>query len=387
MVTSEFGRNGWMTGAAELPLHDGHVPPSLLRVMRELSRSIVKVIVEEEGPDKLVRALSDPVWFQAFNNVIGMDWDSSGSTTVVLSVLKEVSWSDELGFLILGGKGRKMLRLKDETKEAERRYGLDPSRLFTFSKVSARAASTFLQDGYDTYVHALVVSEGGETVVIQQGMNLGARMARRYHIDKGSIEEPFSGVAGISGPVILNATARESREARKAYLDIIAEGKERFLRLLSEANAALGAPSLLRYIEGEVKVRPPRAYYRPVIPSRQFLRMVENMFSSQPGSEGELAVTPGLGPKVVRALALVADLVYSVPTSVRDPVTVSLDPFAYAYAVGGKDGVPYPYDRETALRVIEYLRQAIEEARVGNTAKLAAMARLRAMTARLGGLP
>jgi len=82
-----------LTGAAELPLHDGHVPPGLLRIMRELARGIVKVIVEERGPSNLVRALADPVWFQAFNNVIGMDWDSSGSTTVVLSLLKEISWS------------------------------------------------------------------------------------------------------------------------------------------------------------------------------------------------------------------------------------------------------------------------------------------------------
>ncbi|MGC9210261.1 MAG: DUF763 domain-containing protein [Acidilobus sp.] len=373
-----------MTGAAELPLHDGHVPPSLLRIMRQLSSSIVKVIIDERGPDQFVRALSDPLWFQAFNNVIGMDWDSSGSTTVVLSVLKEISWSEDMGFLVLGGKGRRMLQLKDETKEAERRLGIDSERLFRFSKVSARAASTFLQDGYDTYVHALIASEGGELVVIQQGMNLAARMARRYHIDKESIEEPFSGVAGVKGNVTLNATARESREARKAYLDIIAEGKERFLRLLAEANAAVGAPSLLRYIEGGVKVSPPRAYYRPLMPSRQFLRMVEQLFTSQPSTEEELVVAPGLGPKVVRALALIADVIYSVPTSVRDPVTISLDPFAYAYAVGGKDGVPYPYDRETAMKVIEYLRQALEEARVGNAVKLAAMARLRAMATRLG---
>ncbi len=373
-----------MTGSAELPLHDGHVPPGLLRVMRELSRAIVGVIIEEKGPSQLVRALADPVWFQAFNNVIGMDWDSSGSTTVVLSLLKEISWTSELGFLVFGGKGRRMLQVKNEVEEAGRRYGLDPGRLFRFSKVSARAASAFLQDGYETYFHALVVSEEGEAVVVQQGMNLEARMARRYHVDRDSLEEPFSGVAGVRGQVTLNATARESGQARRAYLDIIAEGKDRFLRLLAEANAAIGAPSLLKYVEGGARAAPPRAYYRPVIPSRQTLRMLDELFRSQPSSEAELAVVPGLGPKVVRALALVADVIYSVPTSCRDPVTVSLDPFAYAYAVGGKDGVPYPYDRETALKVIEYLRQALEEARVGSAAKAAALARLRALAARLG---
>jgi hypothetical protein len=163
----------------------------------------------------------------------------------------------------------------------------------------------------------------------------------------------------------------------------LGEGKERFLRLLAEANAAIGAPSLLRYLEGELRV-PVKAYYRPVMPSRQFTKALEALFRAQPSSEGELAVAPGLGPKVVRALTLVADVIYSVPTSVRDPVTVPLDPFAYAYAVGGKDGVPYPYDRETAAKVIEYLRQALEEARVGSREKIMALARLRALAERLG---
>jgi len=371
-----------LTGAAELPLHDGHVPGWMLKIMKSLSGSIVKVIVEERGPEGLIKALSDPYWFQAFNNVIGMDWDSSGSTTVVLTLLKQISWSEDLGFLVLGGKGKRMLQVKDESEAAERRLGVSSDEAFRFSKVAARAASTFLQDGYDTYVHAVIVTERGPQLVIQQGMNLSSRMARRYHIDKASIEEPFSGVAGFKASVYLNATARESREARRAYVDIIAEGKERLLRLLAESNAALGAPSLLRYIEGEARARPPRAYYRPVTPTKEFVRALEKIYANPPSSEEELALTEGLGPKVLRALALIADVIYSVPTSERDPLTLSLDPFYYAYAIGGKDGVPYPFDPKTAEEALSYLARAIEESKLGSAVKLRAMARLRAFLTR-----
>lgn len=373
-----------MTGAADLPLHDGHVPPWMLKVMRSLTENIVKVIIDERGPEGLIRALADPFWFQAFNNVIGMDWDSSGSTTVVVTLLKEISWSNGLGFLVLGGKGKRMLQVKEEAKKAERLLGADPEEAFTFSKVAARAASTFLQDGYETYVHALILTDKGPQLVIQQGMNLRARMARRYHIDKASIEEPFSGVAGYHSEITLNATAKESREARKAYLDIIAEGKERLLRLLAQSNAALGAPNLLRYIEGEVKASEPKAYYRPVMPSRQLLRSLDVIYRNPPQDEKELATVEGLGPAVVRALALIADIIYSVPTSTKDPVTLSMDPFAYAYAIGGKDGVPYPFDRRIAEEAIEYLARAIEESSLGNMQRLRAMARLRQYLARYG---
>ena len=370
--------------SADLPLHDGHVPPWMLKLMKGLAEAIVEIIVDERGVEGLVRGLADPFWFQAFNNVIGMDWDSSGSTTVVVSLLKQISWEKDLGFLVLGGKGARMLKVDDEAKEAERRLGIDSDRVSFFSKATARAASVMLQDGYDIYEHAVIVTERGPALTIEQGMNLELKMARRYHIDKAAAEEPFSGVLGVKGQVILNATASESARARKAYLDILAEGKERILRYLAEANAALGAPSLLRFVGAETRpaTSAAKGYYRPVMPSKQLMRSLEELTSNPPTNEVELMVAKGLGPKTLRALALIADVIYSIPTSTRDPVTLTLDPFGYAYAVGGKDGVPYPFDKSTAIKAIEFLREAIESARLGNVEKLKALHRLRLFLAR-----
>ncbi|MEA3298562.1 MAG: DUF763 domain-containing protein, partial [Chloroflexota bacterium] len=64
----------------------------------------------------------------------------------------------------------------------------------------------------------------------------------------------------------------------------------------------------------------------------------------------------GVGPATVRALALVSDLIYGEPASWRDPVK-------YSFAFGGKDGVPYPVDRQTMDETTEILQNALKEAK------------------------
>ncbi|MCX8126973.1 MAG: DUF763 domain-containing protein, partial [Dehalococcoidia bacterium] len=66
----EFNR----TGVANLPLHGGKVPAWLFGRMARLAREIITVVVEEFGPEEMLRRLSDPYWFQAFGCVLGYDW-------------------------------------------------------------------------------------------------------------------------------------------------------------------------------------------------------------------------------------------------------------------------------------------------------------------------
>jgi hypothetical protein len=46
-----------------------------------------------------------------------------------------------------------------------------------------------------------------------------------------------------------------------------------------------------------------------------------------------------VGAKTIRALALIAELLYGASPSFRDPAR-------YSFAHGGKDGHPYPVERE-----------------------------------------
>jgi len=78
---------------------------------------------------------------------------------------------------------------------------------------------------------------------------------------------------------------------------------------------------------------------------------------------------PGVGPKTIRALALIAELVYDTPASRSDPAL-------FSYAHGGKDGFPYPVDRETYDRNVAILRRAVDQAKLGRTERLEALRRL-----------
>ena len=93
----------------------------------------------------------------------------------------------------------------------------------------------------------------------------------------------------------------------------------------------------------------------------------------------------GVGPATVRALSLLAELIYDAPASHRDPadradklpaVLKNRAWADYSYAHGGKDGTPHPIDRTTYDTSIEVLTSAVRNARLGETEKAAALKRL-----------
>jgi len=96
------------TGHADLPLHYGRVPRWLSERMARLGGAIVESIVLDYGRSEVIKRISDPLWFQSFGAVLGMDWHSSGITTSVMGALKKSlnPLSDELGIYICGGGGK-----------------------------------------------------------------------------------------------------------------------------------------------------------------------------------------------------------------------------------------------------------------------------------------
>ncbi len=369
-------------GYADLPLHGGHVPPWLIRVMREMAERILEILVLEYGAAEAVRRLSDPLWFQAFNNIIGMDWDSSGSTTVTTGIVREVTWRrPDLGFIVVGGKGRRMLRVPEEVGEAAKRIhaDVDVEALKSFSRLAAKADTVLLQDGYNLYHHALVFAETGEWAVIQQGMDPLRGWARRYHIymPRRITLRPHTGILGEKKSIVLDILEHGAAEkAQRAILDAASERDT--YRLYASIYARLrGTRSLAEYLGLErdmVAERIPA--YRPLPKPPRIRVVLRRAYETGPRSTEELLLIPGLGPAAIRALALVADLVYNAAPGTRDPVTLPHDPFAYAYAIGGKDGVPYPVSPRRARMVLEALREIVERARLGEKQRLRALRKL-----------
>lgn len=352
------------TGYADLPLHGGRAPRWLFERMTSLAREMSVAIVAEEGGVGLMRRLSDPLWFQALGCVLGFDWHSSGVTTTVCGALKEAAREvgPDLGLVIAGGKGRASRRTPAEIEAACEAEGRDPAKLVLASRLSAKVDSSAVQDGFQVYHHTFLFAPDGLWAVVQQGMNEGTGMARRYHWFTAPRfdADPHAAVAGDPSGEVLNLVAGETQGNRDVSAALSREGPEPILREIGRMRS-LSMPH--RHEARLADLHPDR-----------LRRVLLAAYEAQPADYTELLAVPGVGAKGLRALSLVAELTYGEPASVRDPLS-------FSWAHGGKDGTPFPVDRRTYDATIESLRRALSEARAGRSEKIQALRRL----ARLGG--
>ena len=215
------------TGSADLPLHSGHVPKWLADRMTQLGAVISQAIVHHYGRDEFLRRLAHPFWFQSFGAVMGMDWHSSGITTSVVGALKRglAPLSGELGIHVCGGRGRHSRQTPAELLSVGDRVGIDGAGLAQASRLVAKVDSAAVQDGFDLYLHGFIVTNDGQWVVIQQGMNGERRQARRYHwLSEGLtsfVDEPHSAIEGPRQGEIVNLTDRRADASRQGQLDVL----------------------------------------------------------------------------------------------------------------------------------------------------------------------
>ena len=373
------------TGIADLPLHKGGVPRWLMRRMVRLADAIAVLLVEEHGPREFVRRLANPFWFQALGCVLGFDWHSSGITTVMTAVLRQALRPEEHGLAVCGGKGKRSLATPQDIAAACEVLGLGEEareKLTYASRMCAKVDNAAVQDGYALYHHALFVAEDGTWAVVQQGMCPADRTARRYHwLSEGLgsfVVEPHAGIAGdVVRSRVLDMTARESEGCRRASVDLAMEGPRRVRRLLRSLRPKW-QETLCRWLPGGQEggggsLRVELAYLR--MPLNANWDALARACELQPGDYEELLAIRGLGPATVRALALIAGLVYGEEPCWRDPAR-------FSFAFGGKDGVPYPVDRKLMDEATSLLEDALERARLGDKERLAALKRLRELVAK-----
>jgi len=353
-----------ISGIADLPLHTGHVPPWLYSRMVKLSGLVVELLIDEHGIRETIRLFSNPIFFQAFNNIIGMDWDSSGSTTITTAALKDSLSKRDVGIRVVGGKGVYALNVPIEIEELGKQWDVDAELLKTMSRLSAKIDNTALQDGYRLYHHAMIIGSDGTWTVIQQGLNEKNRYARRYHIwmENDLLNEPHTGIMGIKGEHALNMVSRISGEARETILDLMHQDTNKVVRDWALVKAMIkGNASILTYLGKEA----PR-YYNPYVSGifRPYTASIneEAIRRARDANDfRELLLTRGFGPSTMLALALIAELVYRDRVDWEDPA--SIDPRRYAFALGGKDGSPYPVNKEVYDAVIDVIQAIVDRVR------------------------
>ena len=349
------------TGVAQLPLHGGRAPAWLFGRMVKLSREITTHIVTEFGPEEMLRRLSDPFWFQAFGCVLGFDWHSSGVTTTVTGALKEGirGLEKDLRFYAGGGKGAVSRKTPSEIVAACETLSIDARPLVYASRISAKVDSAAVQDGYQLYHHAFFFTPSGGWAVVQQGMNDDNGMARRYHwlstALKSYVNEPHEAVCAEREAQTLNLVAEESAGARASSADLARQKPEVVLSAIKDI------PLLTMPRRHAVLLADVNPQYLQKILLKTYDRAPED-FETLLGMEG-------VGGRTLRALALVAEIIYGTPASTRDPAR-------FSFAHGGKDGFPYPVDTGTYDKTVETLRAAVTKAGIDRSERIAALKRL-----------
>jgi len=350
------------TGVAHLPLHYGKAPVWLFQRMKSLAREITLAIIDAYGTEEILSRLSDPFWFQAFGCLLGFDWHSSGVTTTVCGALKEgiKGMEKELGLFIAGGKGRASRKTPIEIEEICSQRAMDGIPLIYASRMSAKVDSAAVQDGYQIYHHTFFFTQSGNWAVVQQGMNEQNRYARRYHWFSQGVKdfvcEPHWAVCCDQKREGLNLVAQESERARQSITELSNEKPE---FLISEGKRVNEL-----YLPKEHSI--PMEGIRLEKLEKIFIQIYEH---APKNFEGLLGMR-GVGPKSLRALSLISELIYGAKPSFRDPTR-------FSFAHGGKDGHPYPVDRKVYDKTIEALRDAIDKAKVGDREKMEAVRRLR----------
>ena len=361
--------------------------------MLKLSGIISKVLINEYGTSEFLKRLSDPLWFQAFGCVLGFDWHSSGVTTVVMGVLKQSLSPESHGIVIAGGKGNQARKTQTEiTSKCNNEFNHSENQLNNLlyaSKMSAKVDNSAIQDNYFLYHHNIAFDSDGNWSIIQQGMNKDNKTARRYqwfskNVRKGSyVTEPHSGIIGdvIYGNNVLDMTSIDSTESQKVVVDILRDNLN-CRDLFSSVNQLLSKrkdstidqwferstsnPKLLRFDLAKLS-NEYNAHYS--MPKHVDWARIRKLYDGPPSNYEEFLSIKGVGPSTVRALTLIAELIFGTKSSWKDPAK-------YSFAHGGKDGVPYFVDRKSYDDSIKFLQSSIEGADISRIEGISALKKL-----------
>ena len=346
------------SGVADLPLHGGRVPQWLAERMTKLGTAITETVIQDYGTSVFLSRISDPFWFQALGSVMGMDWHSSGITTSVMGGLKRglAPRADELGIYICGGRGRFSRNTPQELRLIAERRGFDGEALVRTSRLTARVDNNAIADGFQIYLHSFVVTANGEWAIVQQGMNDGSGMARRYHWHSASVRdfvvEPHTGIVGKNQGTIINLVDARAKPAQIALLGLTHENSVTMLR----AARHLRMPD-----HHEVRAENINLKRLGAVLAVAYERDLHDF--------AELLLLENLGSRTLQSLALIAEVVHGAPSRFSDPAR-------FSFAHGGKDRHPFPVPLKTYDESLNFLRTSLDAAKVGDKEKVDGFRRL-----------
>lgn len=390
------------------------MPVWLAERMTQLGTAIAENIVYHYGTAELLSRLSDPFWFQALGCVMGMDWHSSGITTSVVGALKRGlnPRAHELGIYVCGGRGKHSRKTPHELRDIAAKLNTDGDALIRTSRLTAKIDNNAIADGFQLYLHSFFLSAEGQWAVVQQGMNAGSGLARRYHWHSAAVRdfvnEPHTAIVGEHQGEIMNLVDAHAQPAQNAMLQIAREHPDKTLaevrklqmsarhgesghddvrKLQASADHDVFAHSDIRNLQTsafddgrDLQMPRHRDGRKLQMPAHHDVR-VEDVDLKRLGGVLALAyqrnlrdfasllLLENLGPRTLQSMALIAEVVHGAPSRFSDPAR-------FSFAHGGKDGHPFPVPLKTYDAGLGMLRRGLEMAKLGNSDKVEGFRRL-----------
>ena len=326
--------------------------------MTRLGTAIVESILLHYGRSAFLSRVSDPYWFQALGSVMGMDWHSSGITTSVMGALKRGlnPRAEELGLYVCGGRGRHSRNTPDELRMVAERQGLDGEALVRTSRLTARIDNNCIADGFQIYLHSFLVAANGEWAIVQQGLNDSTGLARRYHWHSTNVRDfmcdPHTGIAGANQGTILNLVDAQAAPAQHALVGMAHADPDATLREVRR----LAMPR-----HHEVRAED--------VDLKRLGAVLAVAYERDLRTFADLVLVEKLGPRTLQTLAMVAEVVHGTPVRFSDPAR-------FSFALGGKDGHPFPVPLKTYDESIGVLRRALDQAKLDGGVKMEGFRRL-----------
>ena len=345
------------SGAIGMPLHFGKVPSFLTEKMGDMGEVIAESIIDNYGTGELLSRMSNPNWFQAFGATMGMHWNSSGVTAVVMGALQRRlnKRAKDLGVYILGGKGKRGYALPHAVNQIAHKHNLDNKALVKSVRLCGRIDNNAIQDGFNLYQQYCLLDKDGKWTAITQGLNKANRRARRYHWHSDAVKSftsPHTGIVGIEDQSILNLVDENAQDLQNNMVKLTNTRPNEVIEAYQEAN----------------------------LPDRHDVRK-EDVNLARLGSVLDLAYNrdiekfedlvdmQNVGPKTLKALAMASEVIHGDATRFDDPAR-------FSFAVGGKDGRPHPMDTKAMEETVNMLEESVAKSKLGDKDKSSAIKRL-----------
>lgn len=160
-------------------------------------------------------------------------------------------------------------------------------------------------------------------------------------------------------------TAKKSDQSRKLSVGLVKEGYKTLMHdieLLRKHTSSLSTMVSLKKGKDKLallQLANSEFYTHPVqkedfTKSKYLEKILWKLCDLKPESYEKILATEGVGPKTIRALALVSEVIYGAHPSYEDPAR-------YSFAHGGKDGTPFFIDRPTYDQTIEVMKEVVRK--------------------------